>query len=270
MNEQKRLYIILGIIAAIIVLILGINFYNEYKSKTYLKTFDSAITNGEKQLILVGRGTCVYCQMFTPLLEYMKEQYGFDYLYVNTDKITQKGLNQVLDKLNINADDFGTPHLSLVENGQVLDEISGYVDEKELLMFLKNNGYAPEDAVLPLNYITFEDYKNLINSDTPEIIVIGQTSCSACMRAKPSLLEIASKYNLKINYFNITEELYSSENSTELIAEFNSSLSFLTEEQWGTPLMIIVKNKEVIANSKGFLSTNNYISFFKEHGIIGE
>lgn len=269
MNEQKKLYIILIAIVAFIVLIFGINFVNEYNSKKYLETFNTTIEGGEKTLILIGRKSCVYCQMFQPLLDYMKEQYNFDYLYVDTDKISEKGLNQVIETLEINPDDFGTPHLSLVENGNVIDDIPGYVDEIKLLAFLVKNGYAPADSKVALNYIDFEQYKTLINSETPELFVIGQTSCSACMMAKPALLSIADKYNIKINYLNLTE-VQSSENGSELIKEFNSSLTFLTEEEWGTPLMIVVKNREVIGSSKGYHSEDDYISFLKEQGFIGE
>lgn len=269
MNEQKKLYIILGAIVLIIAIVLGINFVNEYNSKKYLETFNATIEKTDKQMILVGRDTCGYCQMFSPLLKYMSEQYGFEYLYVNTDKITSKGLKSVLEKLNINAADFGTPHLSIVANGNVVDEIAGYADEQELLTFLKDNGYANEEASLPLSYIDYSQYKDLIKSSTPEVIVIGQTNCSACMMAKPSLLEVASKHSVKINYFNVTE-LKDSENSEELITEFNSSLTYLQEEDWGTPLMLIVKDGEVIGSSKGYLSADSYVTFLKEQGIIGE
>ena len=73
----------------------------------------------------------------------------------------------------------------------------------------------------------------------------------------------------KINYLNLTE-LKSSENSSELIKEFSSSLKFLTEEEWGTPLMIVVKNKEVIGSSIGFHSEEDYVSFLKKQGFVGE
>lgn len=269
MNEQKKLYVILGVIVAFLVLVFGIDFVNEQRSKKYLETFNSTVESGERKLILLAREGCVYCQMFEPLLDYMKEIYGFDYLYVDTDLISKKGLSQVLETLNIDPDDFGTPHLSLVESGKKVDEIAGYVDESKLLAFLVKNGFAPADSKVALNYIDYEQYKTLITSENPELIVIGQTSCSACMMAKPALLSIADKYNVKINYLNLTD-VQSSENGSELIKEFQTSLKFLAEEEWGTPLMIVVKNKEVIGSSKGYHSEEEYVSFLKKQGFIGE
>ncbi len=269
MNEQKKIYILLGIAVAVVALILGINFTTELKSKKVLDNLDEVVAKDSKQIIVIGKDNCPYCQMFIPLLDYMKEEYNFDYTYINTNKITNNTLTKVLSKLNINAEDFGTPHLTLTENGNIIDEIAGYVDEKELLSFLQKYGFAKEDAKLPLNYIGMDEYRTLINSSTPEVIVVGQTSCSYCMMAKPSLLKIANKYGVKINYLNMTE-LKDQENGTDLINEFNSSLTYLQSEEWGTPLMMIVKDKEVVAKSNGYLSEDNYVKFLKDQGIIGE
>lgn len=269
MNEQKKLYIILIAIAAFFVLIFGINFVNESNTKKYLETFNSIIENGEKKIILLGKESCPYCQMFQPLLDYMKEEYNFEYLYIDTTKITTKGLNEVIETLNIDPDDFGTPHLSLVDDGKVVDEIAGYVDEKQLLSFLIKYEFTPKDAQIPLNYVSYDEYEDLIESETPEVLVIGQTSCSACMMAKPALITIADKYDVKINYLNLTE-LKAEENGSELMEKFNSSLEFYTKEEWGTPLMIVVKNEEVIGSSKGYHSTEDYVKFLKEKGIISE
>lgn len=269
MNEQKKIYILLGIAVAVVALILGVNFSTELKSKKVLENLDEVVAKDSKQIIVIGKDNCPYCQMFVPLLDYMKEQYSFDYTYINTNKITSKTLTKILEKLNINAEEFGTPHLTLTENGNIVDEIAGYVDEKELLAFLQKYGFASEDAKLSLNYIGMDEYRTLINSQTPEVIVVGQTSCSHCMMAKPALLNIATKYGVKINYLNMTE-IKDEENGTELINEFNSSLTYLQNEEWGTPLMMIVKDKEVVATSNGYLSENNYVKFLKDQGIIGE
>lgn len=269
MNEQKKVYILLGIAVAVVILILGVNFTTELKSKKVLENLEEIIAKDSKQIIVIGKDNCMYCQMFIPLLDYMKEQYNFDYTYINTNKITSRTLTKVLDKLKINAEEFGTPHLTLTEKGNIVDEIAGYVDEKELLAFLQKYGFAGEDAKLSLNYIGMDEYRALINGQTPEIIVVGQTSCSHCMMAKPALLNIATKYGVKINYLNMTE-IKNEENGTELINEFNSSLAYLQNEEWGTPLMMIVKDKKVVATSNGYLSENNYVKFLKDQGIIGE
>lgn len=269
MNEQKKIYILLGVIVAIVALVLGVNFTTELKSKKTLENLDKVAAQESKQIIVIGKDNCPYCQMFIPLLDYMKEQYGFYYTYINTNKITKKTLTSILDKLEISAEDFGTPHLTLTENGNIIDEIAGYVDEKELLSFLQKYEFAPADAKLSLNYINFDEYKNLISSENEEVIVVGQTSCSYCMMAKPALLSIASEYGVKINYINLTE-IKNAENGTELIEQFNKSLDYLSSEEWGTPLMLVVKNNEVVATSNGYLSKTNYIKFLKDQGIIGE
>lgn len=269
MNEEKRLYILLGVVAAVIVLLFGMNFLNQYNSKKYLEKFEETLVKDDQQMILLAREGCIYCQMFTPLLDYMAEKYDFEYLYVDTDKLTDKALSTVLEKLDIEEDDFGTPHLSLVQSGNVISDIPGYADEQELLAFLKERKYADENATLPISYLTFDSYKEIIKSNTPQVIVVGQTSCSYCMKAKPALLSIADKYNVKINYLNMTD-LSDLENSETILEEFNTSLTYLSEEEWGTPLMLVVQDGEVIGHSNGFVSEETYVNFLKEQGIIGE
>ena len=269
MNEEKKLYILLGIIGAVIVLLFGINFLNEYNSKKYLEKFEEKFVSEEQQLVLLARENCSYCQMFTPLLNYMAEKYGFEYLYVDTNKLTDKALSSILEKLKVDEDDFGTPHLSLVKAGAVIDDIPGYADEQKLLQFLKEHGYAAANEVSPLNYLSFDSYKETIKSSNPEVIVIGQESCGYCMMVKPVLLSIADKYNVKINYLNMTE-LNNAENSKELLTEFNNSLDYLNQEEWGTPLMLIVKDNKVVGHYNGYGSEDSYIKFLIEQGIIGE
>ncbi|MBE6138862.1 MAG: thioredoxin family protein [Firmicutes bacterium] len=269
MNEQKKLYVVLAAIVSFLVLVFVINFINENNSKKYLETFNTILESGEKKIILLGKDSCPYCQMFQPLLDYMKEEYKFDYLYIDTQKITSKALGEVIDKLNIDPDDFGTPHLSLVNGGKVVAEIAGYVSEETLLNFLIKHDYAPKDAKVPLNYLSYEEYENLIASDKLEVLVIGQTSCSACMMAKPALLTLTTEYGIKINYLNLTD-IKAAENGTELIEKFNSSLDFYKQEEWGTPLMIVVKDKKVLGSSKGYHSLEDYVSFLKKQGFIGE
>ena len=87
--------------------------------------------------------------------------------------------------------------------------------------------------------------------------------------AKPALLSIADEYNIKINYLNMTD-LSDLENGEAMLEEFNNSLTYLSEEEWGTPLMLVIKDGEVIGHSNGFLSEETYVEFLKEQGIIGE
>ena len=65
-------------------------------------------------------------------------------------------------------------------------------------------------------------------------------------------------------------ELNNLENSKEVLTEFNTSLTYLSEEEWGTPLMLVVKDNEVVGHYNGYGSEDSYVKFLKEQGIIGE
>ena len=129
--------------------------------------------------------------------------------------------------------------------------------------FLKKNGFIGEDEKLALNYIDYNKYTEMLENGSKEIFVMVQTGCSHCEDAKPVLEEIAKEYDIKINILNI-----SNFESEEEHTKFTESLSYLNENEWGTPLMLIVENKEIKDKKEGFSSKEDYIEFFKKNGYI--
>jgi predicted bacteriocin transport accessory protein len=262
MNENKKI-IIVGIIVAVIALIIPIvSYVNMKKTEIVMEKFTTAYEKTEKNMIYIGRDTCDYCKIFTPQLEDLDKIYDIDYIYINTDDITQSQLDKIFEKLGIDASDFGTPYLAIVQDEKVIEDKQGYMSEDSLFEFLQKNEIIAETEKLPLNYIDYEEYKTLLNTKEPEIIVFGQVGCGACESVRPILYEIAIENNVKINYFNLS---YLTEDQNE---EFGTSLGFLNETEWGTPLMVAVENKEVIDNVNGASDKDFYIDFLKDNGFI--
>ena len=67
--------------------------------------------------------------------------------------------------------------------------------------------------------------------------------------------------NLTINYVNTDN--FSEDDWTK----FNSSLSYLNSEQWGTPLTLIVQNGEVVAENNGYTELEEIKKFFTDNGF---
>lgn len=265
MNESKKLYTVLlgiGVIAAIIVTSLV---FNNIKGQKYVDKVDKAFDNKEAQLLYLGRPTCSYCVLLQPMLESYAKKYNFKYEYINTDETGKSKLDEILGKFDLSQETFGTPYLAVVKNGKKVAEQNGYVQEDILFKFLQENGFIDEKEKLALNYIDYEEYNTLLNSDEKNIFVSVQTGCSYCEEAKPVLEKIAKKYDLKINIINITN--FKDEAEKE---KYMSSLSYYNEKQWGTPLMLVVENKEVKAEQNGSASEEDYIKFFKDNGFIKE
>ncbi|MGE5455971.1 MAG: hypothetical protein ACM3O4_02590 [Ignavibacteriales bacterium] len=262
MNENKKIMIV-GIFIAVVALIIPIvSYVNNKKTEEVMDKFYTAFEKAEKNMIYVGRDTCSYCQLFSPELKDFDTLYDIDYTYINTDEISSTQLDEIFKKLGINASEFGTPYVAIVQDGKVVDKNQGFMPEDTLFTFLQKNELIDASAKAPLNYISYDDYKNLLNSNTKEVIVFGQMGCSACESARPSLFAIAKEYNVKINYFNLS---YLKEEQSE---EFGNSLAFLNENEWGTPLMVVVENKKVVANVNGADTKENYVKFLKDNGFI--
>ena len=262
MDEKKKIIILLSIVAAVILLIIGGSIYESHKSNSYLDDFYSAFNGSENKLVMIGRDNCSWCQLFKPVLDSMHEEYGFDYLYINTNELTSGVFNKLLKTIGVDENNFGTPLTIVVKDGEVVDSINGYVDDQELFSFLKKYEFVSKDAKLALNYVDYNGYKSVVRSSENKILVLGQTTCSHCIKVKPILSSIAREYGITINYLDITKL------SDEEKGKFTKYLTYLTEKEWGTPLTLIVNNSEVIDSVNGELDHDGYVELFKKNGFI--
>lgn len=265
MNETKKLYSILIVIVVIIGIFIASAISSHIKGQKYVEIVNHNFESKESHLVYLGRPTCGYCSLLKPYLDTYSKKYHFTFDYINTDNVTKSQLNTILKKFNLSSDTFGTPYLAVVKNGKKVAEQNGYVPENQLFDFLKEHKFIEEDKKLYLNYIDYDQYKKLLEKGDKELFVFVQTGCSHCENAKPVLEQIAEEYNMTIHVFNISQ--FEDEQQQK---DFTNSLSYYNEHEWGTPLMLVVENKEVKASKEGFESKDSYINFFKEQGFIKE
>lgn len=262
MNEKKKITVLVSVLALIVFAIVAGTFIENGKSKKYLKDFYSAFKGEESKLVMIGRDDCGWCQLFHPSLEFMSEKYGFEYLYVNTNKLTSSVFNKFLKDISVDSKTFGTPLTVVVKNGEIVDSLNGFTDEKDLLTFLQDNGFVKEDASLPMRYIDYKKYSEILKYDDTRIVVVGQTGCQYCIKSKPILNQIISDFGIKIYYLNITDL------SSDDKVKFNDSLEYLKNTEWGTPLTLILKKGKVIDSANGLLDYDGYVELFKKNNII--
>lgn len=262
MNEKKKVIVLLGAIAAVILLIVACSFIESKKSRKYLNDFYAAFNGSEEKLVMIGRDNCSWCQLFKPVLDSMHDKFGLEYLYVNTNELTSSVFKKLLKDIKVDENDFGTPLTIVVKEGKVVDSLNGYVDDLEVLSFLKKYKFISGDAKLSLNYIDYSGFKSVAKSNENKILVLGQTTCGYCIKAKPILSKIADEYGIVINYLNITN-LSSEENSK--LAKY---VSYLGEKEWGTPLTLIVNNGNVVGSISGLQDEESYVNLFKDNGLI--
>ena len=109
--------------------------------------------------------------------------------------------------------------------------------------------------------LSISEYLELIKSNEKNIILVARPTCGYCEKFSPILKKAADDMNISINYVN-TDEFTDVDWTT-----FSSSLEYLSTEEWGTPLTLIVQNGKLVAANNGYVELEQIKSFFKEHGL---
>ena len=125
-------------------------------------------------------------------------------------------------------------------------------EEVSTVVTLENAGF---------NKLTMNKYLELIKSNEKSIILVARPTCGYCEKFSPLLKEAAKDMDLTINYVN-TDEF-----TNEDWDSFGKSLDYLSKEDWGTPLTLIVQNSKVVAANNGYVELEEIKKFFKENGL---
>lgn len=259
MNEIKKLRVLLVIVVVIILLILAVVIIDSKNQAKLYEEFTQSLNGEEKKLIYIGRPSCGYCNLLQPSLEEMKERYNFDYVYINSDEIDSKYLEKIIADLKIES--FGTPYLAVVSKGEVVATQPEYVDYEKLFNFLQTNSIISSNEKLLLNYIGIDEYTSLINDGNANVIVVGKSTCSYCVQAKLVLNQVVSKNDVEINYLNY--DYLDQEGQTTVFGSFD-----YFKGEWGTPVMLIVKDNEIVAMLEGYTTYDKYVSFLQGNGVL--
>lgn len=132
-------------------------------------------------------------------------------------------------------------------------------------VILSNAKYESEnindDEQKEFNEIGLEDFISILNNNKNQIVLIGREGCSYCKVAFPIIKNISYKYDLDINYLNVDKF-----NDEERETFLNSHEVF--KEDFGTPLLLMIKNKEVVEKQDGLTDTIHYVKLLKDNGFI--
>lgn len=92
----------------------------------------------EKNLVLVGRNGCQYCQIAEPIIQNIMYRYDLTVYYVSTDYFDEDSYTKFSNSNDL-LKSFATPLFMVVENDQILDYEQGLLDTNGYLDFLKQN-----------------------------------------------------------------------------------------------------------------------------------
>ncbi len=108
----------------------------------------------------------------------------------------------------------GTPHLFLVEGGEVVESINPkehaeYFESKENFDSLMNeNGLINKDEKNgEVIAITYQEYLDMIDKKEHFVVLVSQTMCSHCLAFKSDVMnDYIKDHGVKIYEVNITNE----------------------------------------------------------------
>lgn len=115
-----------------------------------------------------------------------------------------------------------------------------------------------------INYISYSEYEEKLKSNNNEFVVLVQTGCGYCEKAKEVFQKIYDEYGYTIDALNITD-LTDTEKQSLL-----ASNSYFSEESWGTPLLLVVKNNEIVDKHNGYGEFDVYTEFLTSNNLIGD
>ncbi len=259
MDEKKKLWIMIGIISALIIFTIGIYFVGNLKVKKLLKDMEEQINQEETQIFYFSRPTCHYCTLLKPITDTLGEEYQLTYYSINTDQYSPNQLQKILKKFGLDSKTFGTPYIVITKNGKVIGQLSGYADENVVFALFQKHLLIPSDAHLAFEYLDYNTFQTIWNSGERSLIMIGETG-EKSVQARNILKPLIGAHNLNILYMDIAET-----GSNENYSTFLSTIGYTVEPTY--PVLMIVENGMIVSQTNQmtkeeyemFLKTNQYI-----------
>ena len=284
MNETKRMLALLGVIVVVVGLICVVAFWPEKDTtftckvkadKEYKKVAELQYENFDclqkESDYLVAVTNKVTNDQKKALNETLKSNEHGVYL-VSLEDYSKEDAASIKKALNYADNAFEKDVLLYVQKGKVKaykeDILTSNQDIKE---FLQENGLAKfmcnavTDEENPnLGTIDYSGFECLFNQEEPYVLVVAQTTCSYCLQFKPVLNKFAEDNKVNAYVINVDQL------SEEQLSGFTSSFEyFATNTNWGTPLSLAVKNKEVVGELSGFTEDTEAIKdLFTKAGIL--
>ena len=93
----------------------------------------------EAKVIYIGRPTCGHCVKQKPIMENIKFEYDVEINYLNTDELSDEGINKLISSNEYFSEGFGTPLTLIVKNNEIVDKAVGETSKKNMVEMFKNN-----------------------------------------------------------------------------------------------------------------------------------
>lgn len=111
--------------------------------------------------------------------------------------------------------------------------------------------------------IDVDRYLDMYAGKENKVVLVARPTCSYCQIAEPIIKNIAYKYDIEINYLNTDD--FADDDEARFIQSDE-----LFSEGYGTPMLLLVSNNEIVDKVDGLADMDGYVEFFKRNNIISE
>ena len=119
----------------------------------------------------------------------------------------------------------------------------------------------PRDEQSELTMIDIDQYLSLKSGGNLSIVYIARPTCGYCQEQEPIVKNLVYLYNIKVNYLN-TDEL--DEAGFDKLIQSDEYFA----EGFGTPLIILVKDNQIVDIAEGYHSKSELVEFLQNNGLI--
>ena len=148
----------------------------------------------------------------------------------------------------------------------------------------KETGVTEKPSYNKLNEISVSDALELIESDALTFIYIGYEGCASCDKFTPNLVEISSKYDMKVYYINIKKvdikskewasftKLLTEKVTLELTVDGKSvkktkTIGKFLKEDGYTPSFVVLRSNKYVSGHIGALYKEKLETFLDKSGF---
>ena len=258
------------VFASLVVILLGVIIFvgvitNNKRTENVKYIVETVLSSKENVMLYLGSGKCTHCKYQAEEMSNLLSRYKFKYYYVDIDEVSNTNTkNDILTKLGLDIYNGVTfPALLVYNNGKLIDELSDVQGIDSIYDFITKNGILVTEEKLPLKFINYEKYTNLINNGKTNIVALTSYKMDEGVSFQTQLFELYDKYNLEFNVLYLDDI---TDNEYELLKE---SLDMFDGDVY-IPTLIVVKDKDVLGFTNTPTETDNYIDFLKNINIINE
>lgn len=125
----------------------------------------------------------------------------------------------------------------------------------------KESNSVKENEKKDFTQITVDNYLEILSKNDNQFVLVARPTCHYCQIAEPIIQNIMYEYNIDLYYLNTDD--FSEEDQSNFI---NSNEYF--ENGFGTPMLLCLKDNQIIDIIDGLMDRYGYTEFFKNYGLI--